>query len=487
MSFNRVTLAVAILLVLGLGITSAPQAQAQGASCDQTYTVVAGDTLASIAQKLLGDLHLYQQIADATNAANKVDSSYASISDVNKIEVGQKLCIPAKSAAAATTTPGAAATPAPSVAPLALDQLGNVTIMASDAPSGTVTLQNGKASVPQAPGSASMYTAQIMDPVANGTLGGKPYAAANLVTSGGGSGTFYNVAVFPNNSGKPGTGVSALIGDRVQVNSIAFRNDTVQVGYLDRAPSDPMTVTPTIAMTKTFSLNSAGDLVEGNAGSATATATPPPGSLEGTYLASLPAADASGLLETLFLGPNGNAAETDLYVGKLTSEKTGSWIQDTENTATVTFIHQDGNNIGQKLVFQLSGSTLTATEWDKGAYGDTPPTFYVANASLTGTVTYLQKSALPDDAVFEVYLIDTDKAGQPGEYLSGISNTTHGDQVPLSFTIPYAPSQINSAGHYAVQAFISQNGTQLFKNDAGVPVITNGAPTSNISITVTPP
>src|SRR5581483_5184503 len=231
---QRITLALTILFALAFGFVGTASVHAQTATCDQTYTVVAGDTLANIAQKFLGDLKAYQQIADATNAANKTDSSFAAIADVNKIDVGQKLCIPAKSASAPSTTPVASQ---PSVAPLSLDQLGNVSIMASDAPSGTVTLSGGKASVPQAPGSASNYTAQIMDPVANGTINGKAYAAANLVTSGGGSGTFYNVAVFPNNSGKPGTGVSALVGDRVQINSIAFVNNTVQVGYLDRGPN----------------------------------------------------------------------------------------------------------------------------------------------------------------------------------------------------------------------------------------------------------
>jgi LysM repeat protein len=72
----------------------APRALAQTANCAQTYIVQQGDWLSSIAQKFLGDVKAYDAIQQATNDAAKTDSSFATIADANKIEVGQKLCIP---------------------------------------------------------------------------------------------------------------------------------------------------------------------------------------------------------------------------------------------------------------------------------------------------------------------------------------------------------------------------------------------------------
>ncbi len=74
------------------------RASAQGASCEQTYAVQSGDWLSTIAQKFLGDVKAYVAIVTATNEAAKTDSSFAAISDPNKIEVGQKLCIPSAKA-----------------------------------------------------------------------------------------------------------------------------------------------------------------------------------------------------------------------------------------------------------------------------------------------------------------------------------------------------------------------------------------------------
>lgn len=74
------------------------QASAQNAQCEQTYVVQAGDWLSTIAQKFLGDAKAYDAIVTATNEAAKTDSSFTAITDPNKIEVGQKLCIPAAKA-----------------------------------------------------------------------------------------------------------------------------------------------------------------------------------------------------------------------------------------------------------------------------------------------------------------------------------------------------------------------------------------------------
>ncbi len=92
-------LLVPVALVLAL--TIAPTSSAQTNACAQTYSVQKGDWLSTIAQKFLGDVKAYDAIAQATNEAAKTDSSFTAIADVNKIEVGQKVCIPS-----ITTVPG---------------------------------------------------------------------------------------------------------------------------------------------------------------------------------------------------------------------------------------------------------------------------------------------------------------------------------------------------------------------------------------------
>ncbi len=66
--------------------------QAQGG---QTYIVEPGDTLSQLAEEFYGDPFAWNVIVDATNNMAEDDSSFTMIADVNLIEVGQKLQIPA--------------------------------------------------------------------------------------------------------------------------------------------------------------------------------------------------------------------------------------------------------------------------------------------------------------------------------------------------------------------------------------------------------
>jgi nucleoid-associated protein YgaU len=61
----------------------------------QAYIVQADDWLSKIADKFYGDMFAYQAIVDATNAKAGEDSSFTLIADPNRIEIGQKLWIPA--------------------------------------------------------------------------------------------------------------------------------------------------------------------------------------------------------------------------------------------------------------------------------------------------------------------------------------------------------------------------------------------------------
>jgi heat shock protein HslJ len=103
---KRIILLVAVLL---MGVVAvAPAGAADAVTCKETYTVAKGDSLSKIAQSTLGSVGLYTAIVNATNALAASDSSYARIDDPARIEVGQKLCIPADPQAALALAPTAA-------------------------------------------------------------------------------------------------------------------------------------------------------------------------------------------------------------------------------------------------------------------------------------------------------------------------------------------------------------------------------------------
>jgi len=105
---------------------------------------------------------------------------------------------------------------------------------------------------------------------------------------------------------------------------------------------------------------------------------------------------------------------------------------------------------------------------------------------VTGTVTYLQRSALPPTAVIEVQLQDVSRVGAPAVVMSTQTIEAQGKQVPFPYELKYDPAQIDARNTYAVRATIKDGGKLLFTSTTHIPVITNGAPTSNVEIIVEP-
>ncbi len=78
---------------------------AQGPSCADDYTVQANDWLSKLADRYFGSIYAYPAIVDATNLAAQSNDTYTKIVNPDEIEVGQKLCIPAKDVAEAYLNP----------------------------------------------------------------------------------------------------------------------------------------------------------------------------------------------------------------------------------------------------------------------------------------------------------------------------------------------------------------------------------------------
>jgi len=95
---------------------------------------------------------------------------------------------------------------------------------------------------------------------------------------------------------------------------------------------------------------------------------------------------------------------------------------------------------------------------------------------VTGTVSYLQRTALPPSAEVKVTLADVSLADAPALVLGEQRIATGGRQVPFEFEIAYDPAKIIPSHTYAVQARIEDAGTLLFINDRHYAVLTRGAP-----------
>jgi hypothetical protein len=116
----------------------------------------------------------------------------------------------------------------------------------------SVSLINGKAQTPAAPGSASNITTMVFgDPVSGDLNGdGTTDAVIMLTQDDGGSGTFYYVAVAINTPSQGAVGTNAvLLGDRIAPQTIEIQNGQIVVNYADRAPGDPMTTQPSMGKT----------------------------------------------------------------------------------------------------------------------------------------------------------------------------------------------------------------------------------------------
>lgn len=83
-------------------------------ACETDVIVQADDWLSKIAAKFYEDPLTYPAIAEATNAKAGVDNSYALIANPDVIEIGWKLCLPAKADALAMIGVAAPAAGAPS-------------------------------------------------------------------------------------------------------------------------------------------------------------------------------------------------------------------------------------------------------------------------------------------------------------------------------------------------------------------------------------
>ena len=109
-----------------------------------------------------------------------------------------------------------------------------------------------------------------------------------------------------------------------------------------------------------------------------------------------------------------------------------------------------------------------------------------ASETISGTVFYLPRIALPPTAMIDISLLDVSRADAIATTLASTKITANGRQVPFPFELLYDAGQIDSRYRYAVQSRITVDGELQFINTTQVPVITNGNPTEGVEVQVDP-
>jgi putative lipoprotein len=103
---------------------------------------------------------------------------------------------------------------------------------------------------------------------------------------------------------------------------------------------------------------------------------------------------------------------------------------------------------------------------------------------LSGEVTYRERIALPAGSTVSVALQDTSRADAPAVTIAETTIVTEGENVPIPFMLTYDAGSINPLATYTLLARIMTGDTLRWINTESIPVLTNGAPMSDVSITL---
>jgi putative lipoprotein len=101
---------------------------------------------------------------------------------------------------------------------------------------------------------------------------------------------------------------------------------------------------------------------------------------------------------------------------------------------------------------------------------------------VTGSVVYRERIALTPAAVVQVEVVELTKEGSPGTVIAQQTIQSPG-QVPIPFTVAIDPQRVRADATYVVNARIT-DGERVFSTTAPVPVLTQGARSSDVQVLV---
>ena len=99
----------------------------------------------------------------------------------------------------------------------------------------------------------------------------------------------------------------------------------------------------------------------------------------------------------------------------------------------------------------------------------------IAETSVSGSVLYQARIALPPESVVKVKLLDISRVDAPAVTVAEQTIVTTGQQVPIPFSLPYEPGEINPDDIYIISADILVDDQLRWTTDTQYPVLTRGA------------
>lgn len=112
----------------------------------------------------------------------------------------------------------------------------------------------------------------------------------------------------------------------------------------------------------------------------------------------------------------------------------------------------------------------------QGCQLDRPLNAEENSGTVAGTVSYLQRMALPTNAVIQVQLLDVSLADAPAKVVAAESINLGQRQVPVPFVLKFDEAKIDGKHRYSVSAKITVDGKLWFTSDKSYPVLTGGNP-----------
>jgi hypothetical protein len=130
----------------------------------------------------------------------------------------------------------------------------------------TVTLTDGIAKKPAAPGSAARNTVRIVgEPVMGDATGdGKADAALLLENDPGGSGTFYYAVLAVDDNGSYRATNAVALGDRIASRGVEFTDGRFVYRYLERKPGEPLAAAPSVEKRTEITVDAASNRISAN-------------------------------------------------------------------------------------------------------------------------------------------------------------------------------------------------------------------------------
>jgi uncharacterized lipoprotein YbaY len=107
-----------------------------------------------------------------------------------------------------------------------------------------------------------------------------------------------------------------------------------------------------------------------------------------------------------------------------------------------------------------------------------------AMKTLTGTVTYLPRVALPENAVVRVQLQDVSMQDVASTVLAEQIIETNGQQVPIPFSLSYDETKLEPNRIYALSVRITVGDKLLWINTEQIRVLGEGYPSDNVEVRV---